>query len=118
MSRQLLYASADANSKTIGGSAALHCAIVGNHLEIAWLLLKAGTEKNSSRADSATPLHLAVRSGKLVIVKLLLDAGAEKISAAWTGLVHDHAVDFSAKSWHLHTFACCMSLWYPLVMLR
>ena len=60
------------------GLTPLHCAVLSNHLKVAYLLIQAKALVNAyTTQDRTTPLHDAVDKGNLVIVKLLLSYDAD-----------------------------------------
>lgn len=55
------------------GTTALHCAVIGNQLEICEVLLRAGLGVDLRTKVDRTPLHLAAYHGHEAIAKMLLD---------------------------------------------
>jgi ankyrin repeat protein len=58
------------------GMAPLHFAVLGNHLDIAGLLLDRGADPNARAAIQMTPLHFASMLGRPELAGLLLRRGA------------------------------------------
>ncbi len=89
--RALLEQGADANAAQPDGMTALHWAAVGNHVEIATMLVYAGaTVKATTRLGGYTPLHLAARNGGTDVARVLLDGGADPNRFTTTGVTAAH----------------------------
>ena len=61
---------------TIGGSGALHMAIIKSNKDMVSLLLDNGADPDIRDADMKAPIHVAVIMGNIDIVNLLIDIGA------------------------------------------
>ncbi len=89
--RALLEQGADVNAAQPDGMTALHWAAVGDHVEIATMLVYAGaTVKTTTRLGGYTPLHLASRNGSTGVAEVLLDAGADPNRFTSTGVTAAH----------------------------
>ena len=74
----LTKAGAKLNSKSFGGSTALHRALEKEiNPQIAVHLIRAGANVNAEDDEKDTPLHYAVNMGNVDLVKALLKAGAD-----------------------------------------
>jgi ankyrin repeat protein len=77
---ELLKAGADVNLRDDAspeGFTPLICAVIGNYVDIVYLLLANGADVNLATHHEVTPLQHACRIGNPEIVKLLLKAGAD-----------------------------------------
>ncbi|KAH9059856.1 hypothetical protein EDB87DRAFT_1809517 [Lactarius vividus] len=77
ISRLLIRAGADVNSRDSHGWTPLNIASDNGHLEVVRLLIDSGADVDSTNDESRTSLHLATRNGHLDVVKLLLESGAD-----------------------------------------
>jgi ankyrin repeat protein len=75
---QLLLETVNVDARDAGNASALHWAAVGNHQEVAKLLLARGADANGLGGDlQATPLHWAARNGLVSMVDLLIKHGGK-----------------------------------------
>lgn len=75
--RALIAAGAKLEMRNADGNNALWLACVGNHLDMADLLIKSGININNCNDNGATALMYAASTGKASAVALLLAAGAD-----------------------------------------
>jgi ankyrin repeat protein len=82
---RLLDKGADAESRQVDGSTALHWAVRADQFEAAGLLLQAGADAAASDRYGVQPLFLAAENGSERLVSLLLEAGADAAATAPNG---------------------------------
>lgn len=74
---QILNTDCDVNRLSPLGMSALHCAVYGEHLDTALLLVEHGADVDLCDRHQWSPLHQAVRSGDKEMVFLLVEHGAD-----------------------------------------
>lgn len=94
VTRQLIEAGDDINSRDKDGSSPLHCAALAGHYSVVLLLLGMGANSDPDK-NGRTPLHRAAQKGHETIVNLLLRNGTDLSVSDGSGLtvLHQSALE-------------------------
>jgi len=79
IARHLVIRDADVNMPSTNGFNIfpIHSAAIGDHTNIASLLIECGADVNVKQAAGVTPLHSAAQNGNVDMLILLLESGAD-----------------------------------------